>query len=151
MKTILTLLLFVALIVGATWFITEKLRQTVADHDQRIGQLEQRARFAAHTLNVENIATTTNMNRSIWTVENTDTIYLAWLYVETLGTQVVNQSVMLTPDPGGRRSVVIERGDAATCTLTFWLEKNQIMLAPAVCSEGNAEDHAAIEAAVEAK
>jgi hypothetical protein len=102
-------------------------------------------------VNVENIASTTNMNRSIWTVEGTDTIYFASLYLETFGTQVVNKSVVLTPNPENRKSVVIERTNAATCTLTFWLEKNQIMIAPAACSAGSAEDHAAIEAAVEIK
>jgi hypothetical protein len=147
----MTLLLIAALIVGATWVITDKLRQTVADHDARIAQLERRPRFASHTVNVENIATTTNMNRSIWTVEGTDTIHFAWLYVETFGTQVVNKSVVLTPNPENRKSVVIDRANAATCTLTFWLEKNQIMIAPAACSAGGAEDHATIEAAVEIK
>ena len=152
MKTILTLLLIAALIVGATWIINQKLNQTVADHDKRIGQLEQRQRFASHTVNVENIATVTNMNRSIWTVEGTDSIYFAWLYVETFGTQVVNKSVMLTSGPEARKSVVIERsGGTATCTLTFWLDKNQIMLAPAACSAGSAEDHVTLEAAVEIK
>ena len=151
MKTILTLLLIAALIVGATWVITDKLRQTVADHDKHIAQLEQRPRFASHSVKLENIATTTNTNRSIWTVEGTDTIYFAWLYVETFGTQVVNKPVVLTPGPENRKSVVIERTSPATCTLTFWLDKNQIMLAPAACSAGSAEDHAAIEAAVEIK
>ena len=151
MKTILTLLLIAALIVGATWVITDKLRQTVADHDKRIGQLEQKPRFTSHTVNVENIATITNMNRSIWTVDGTDTIYFAWLYVETFGTQVVDKPVMLTPNPETRKSVVIQGGGTATCTLTFWLDKNQIMLAPAACSGGTAEDHATIQAAVEIK
>ena len=151
MKTIVTLLLIAALIVGATWAITEKLRQTAVDHEKRIAQLEQRPRFAWHTVSVENIATTTNTNRSIWTVEGTDTIYFAWLYLETFGTQVANKSVVLTPNPEARKSIVIERANAATCTLTFWLDKNQIMIAPAACTAGSAEDHAAIEAAVEIK
>ena len=151
MKTILTLLLIAALIVGTTWVITEKLRQTVADHDKRIAHLEQRPRFAAHSVKVENIATTTNTNRSIWTVEGTDTIYFAWLYLETFGTQVVNKPVVLALGPENRKSIVIERTSPTTCTLTFWLDKNQIMLAPAACSAGSAEDHAAIEAAVEIK
>ena len=151
MKTILTLLLIAALIVGATWVITDKLRQTVADHDKRIAQLEQRPRFASHSVKVENIATTTNTNRSIWTVEGTDTIYFAWLYLETFGTQVVNKPVVLTLGPENRKSIVIEGTSPTTCTLTFWLDKNQIMLAPAACSAGSAEDHAAIEAAVEIK
>jgi hypothetical protein len=147
----MTLLLIAALIVGATWLITGKLRQAVMDHDQRIAQLEQRPRFASHSVKVDNIATTTNMNRSIWTVDGTDTVYFAWLYLETFGTQVVNKSVMLTSNPQDRKSVVIERTSPATCTLTFWIEKNQIMLAPAACTAGSAEDHAAIEAAVEIK
>jgi hypothetical protein len=45
----------------------------------------------------------------------------------------------------------MERTGPATCALTLWLDKNQIMLAPAACSVGTAEDHAAIEAAVEIK
>ena len=151
MKTIVTFLLIAAVIVGATWVITDKLRQTVADHDKHIAQLEQRPRFASRSVSVENIATTTNTNRSIWTVEGTDTIYFAWLYVETFGTQVVNKSVALTPNPEARKSIVIELANAATCTLTFWLDKNQIMIAPAACTAGSAEDHAAIEAAVEIK
>ena len=151
MKTIVTLLLIAALIVGATWAITEKLRQTALDHEKRIAQLEQRPRFASRSVSVENIAATTNTNRPIWTVDGTDTIYFAWLYVETFGTQVVNKSVALTPNPEARKSIVIERANAATCTLTFWLDKNQIMIAPAACTAGSAEDHAAIEAAVEIK
>ena len=151
MKTIVTLLLIAALIIGATWVITGKLRELVLDHDKRIAQLEQRPRFASRTLHVENIATTTNMNRSIWGVDGTDTIYFAWLSVETFGTQVVNKSVMLTGTPEARKSVVIERASPDTCTLTFWVEKNQIMLAPAACTAGSAEDHASIEAAVEIK
>ena len=71
--------------------------------------------------------------------------------METFGTEVVNKSVMLPPGSENRKSVVIERTSPATCTLTFWLDKNQIMLAPAACSAGSAEDHAAIEAAVEIK
>jgi hypothetical protein len=151
LKTIVTFLLIAALIVGATWVITDKLRQTAADHERRIAQLEQRPRFASHTVSVGNIATTTNTNRSIWTVEGTDTIYFAWLHVETFGTQVVNKSVVLTPNPDNRKLVVIERANAATCTLTFWVDKNQIMIAPAACTAGTAEDHATIEAAVEIK
>ena len=151
MKTIVTFLLIAALIVGATWMITEKLRQTAADHDRRIAQLEQRPRFAWRSVSVENIATTTNSNRSIWTVEGTDTIYFAWIYLETFGTQIVNKSVALTPNPEARKSIVIERANAATCTLTFWLDKSQIMIAPAACTAGSAEDHAAIEAAAEIK
>jgi hypothetical protein len=91
------------------------------------------------------------MNRSIWSVEGTDTIYFAWLNLETFGTQVVNKSVMLTSNPQSKKSLVIERTSPATCTLTFWVEKNQIMLAPAACTAGSAEDHASIEAAVEIK
>jgi len=59
--------------------------------------------------------------------------------------------VVLTIGPESRKTVVIERTGRATCALTFWLDKNQIMLAPAACSAGSAEDHAAIEAAVEIK
>ena len=59
--------------------------------------------------------------------------------------------MVLTIGPESRETVVIERTGPATCTLTFWLDKNQIMLAPATCSAGSAEDHAAIEAAVEIK
>ena len=151
MKAIVTLFLIAALIVGATWAITSKLRETVLDHDRRIAQFEQRPRFASHTLHVDNIATTANMNRSIWGVEGTDTIYFAWLNLETFGTQVVNKTVMLTSNPASRKSVVIERTSPDTCTLTFWVEKNQIMLAPAACTAGSAEDHASIEAAVEIK
>jgi hypothetical protein len=155
LKTIVTLLLIAALIVGATWVITGKLRESVVDHERRIAQLEQRPRFASHTLSVTNIATTTNMNRSIWSVEGTDTIYFAWLNMETFGTQAVNRSVMLTANSADKKSVVIERTNpatgTATCTLTFWVEKNQIMLAPAACTAGSAEDHASIEAAVEIK
>jgi len=95
------------------------------------------------------------MNRSIWSVEGTDTIYFAWLNMETFGTQAVNSSVMLTANSADKKSVVIERTSpatgTATCTLTFWVEKNQIMLAPAACTAGGAEDHASIEAAVEIK
>jgi len=103
LKTIVTLLLIAALIVGATWAITEKLRQTALDHEKRIAQLEQRPRFASRSVSVENIATTTNTNRPIWTVDGTDTIYFAWLYVETFGTQVVNKSVALTPNYEARK------------------------------------------------
>ena len=60
---------------------------------------------------------------------------------------------MLTANSADKKSVVIERTSpatgTATCTLTFWVEKNQIMLAPAACTGGSAEDHASIEAAVE--
>jgi hypothetical protein len=151
LKTIVTLLLIATLIVGATWVITGKLRETTLDHDRRIAQLEQRPRFASQTLHVEKIATTTNMNRSIWSVEGTDTIYFAWLSLETFGTQVVNKSVMLTSNPQSKKSLVIERTSPNSCILTFWVEKNQIMLAPAACTAGSAEDHASIEAAVEIK
>jgi len=64
---------------------------------------------------------------------------------------VVNKPVVLALGPENRKSIVIERTSPTTCTLTFWLDKNQIMLAPAACSAGSAEDHAAIEAAVEIK
>jgi hypothetical protein len=154
LKTVLTLLLIAVLVVGATWLITGKLREAVLDHDKRIALLEQRPRFASHTLQVANIATTANMNRSIWTVEGTDTIYFAWLNVETFGTQAVNRSVMLSSNSAERKSLVIDRTSPAgpsSCTLTFWVERNQIMLAPAICTAGSAEDHASMEAAVEIK
>lgn len=140
-----------AFIVGATYVITQDVRKRIADHEQRIAQLEKNPRFTSRTVNVDNIATTANSNRSIWTVDGTDTIYFAHLYVETFGTQVVNRSVALTPPAEARKAVLIDRGPAGTCTLTFWLEKNQIMLAPATCTGGVAEDHATIQAAVEMK
>lgn len=137
--------------VGATWIINQKLRQSVTDHEQRIAQLEQRPRFTSRTLAVAGIATTANSNRSIWTIEGPGKISFAQIYVEAFGPQTVNQSVVLTPAADARKSVVIQRIDTSTCTLTFWLENNEIMLAPAVCTAGMPEDRATIEAAVEVK
>jgi len=157
-KTVLTLLIIAALIVGATWVITDKLRTTVSDHNKRIAQLEQRSRFVSHTVTIQNLGQLTAPT-AIWTVEDVSVrIDFAWLYVEHVGAQQIDKSVMLSP--GGdiakgnkAKATVVVRESAPTaggCFLKFWLQGNQIMLDPPECPTG-IENFAAIEAAVQVR